>query len=436
MSNIARLMLMALVSESNSGSEYWIGVLGGAGTDELYGVAVDSGDNIVVCGRTNSSGAGNDDGLIVKYDTSGELLWSKTLGNSSPDRFNAVVVDSSDNIVVGGIGRVSFPTSYDGLLVKYNPLGTILWTRTFGTTSTTDRISGVTINSSSTIVIVGDIGSIHFYVAGYNSSGTLTYSRFVDAGGYSSDSFNALAIDSANNTIAVGSVYSSSLLADCVIGKYNSAGTQQWIRRLSGTGFDRFSGVAVDASNNIIAVGFSGSVVAGEYVALVYKFNTSGTVLWSRRLDGAGTVESLGAVVVDSNGDIIVVGSTSSGVSGGLIAKYNTSGTLLWARTLVGASGFSAVAVDSADNIIAAGRTSVVGAGGNDGLIVKLPPDGSGTGTYGSFVYQVAAVSSASVSLSNQSLSVTFPNVTVTSAAATFTDSPVTLSEEYFPVNA
>jgi uncharacterized delta-60 repeat protein len=423
MSNIARLMRMALVGGELS--EYWIGVLGGAGDDQLTGVAVDSENNIVACGSTTSSGAGNTDGFIVKYGTLGELLWSRTLGGSGTDSFAKVAVDSSDDIVVGGATK---PSSLDdGLVAKYNPLGTLLWTRTFATNSK-EVIQGVAINSNNSIVIAGNFESIYFYVAGYNSSGSLTYNRFV-AGPSSSESFDAVATDSADNAIVAGYTFSNTAgSADCVIGKYNSSGTQQWLRRLGGTGFDRFSSVAVDASNNIIAVGSSASVVSGITVALVVKYNASGTVLWSRRLNESGVSSTLVTVAVDSNDDIIVVG-------GALIAKYDTSGTLLWARDLLGGI-LSSVAVDSADNIIAAGRTTVVGAGGNDCLVVKLPPDGSGTGTYGSFVYQVAAASSASVSLSTAAMSVTFPSVTVTSAAAPVTDSPVALSKQYFPVNA
>lgn len=424
MSNIARLMRMALVGGS---LDYWIGVLGGTGDDQFTGVAVDSENNIITSGLTNSAGAGDNDGLIVKYDPLGELLWSRVLGGTGTDTFGGVAVDSTDNVIVVGSARIS--SSNRGLLAKYDPSGTLLWDRGFSAFNN-PAFTGVAVDSSNAIVTVGNVASISMAVGKFTTAtGAITFYRTFN--GASIESFNRVAIDSTNNIIAVG--YSNSGSAggsDCAIGKYNSSGTQLWLRRLGGSGFDQFSNVAVNSSGDIFAVGVSGSVVSGQFVGLLVKYNTSGTLLWSRR---SGTTDNPSAVVVDSNGDIVVVGVTGGN---GLVAKYNTSGTLLWARALVGAATLSSVAVDSDDNIIATGRTSVAGAGGNDCLVVKLPTDGSGAGTYGAFVYQAAVITSVSVSLTNAVLSAPEESYTVTGAAAGLTDSPVALTEQFFPVNA
>jgi uncharacterized delta-60 repeat protein len=423
MSNIARLMRMALVGGS---SDYWIGVLGGTGDDQFTGVAVDSENNIITSGYTNSAGAGGYDGLIVKYDPLGELLWSRVLGGTANDFFRNIAIDSTDNIIVAGSAIIP---SERGLLAKYDPSGTLLWDRGFSAFNN-PAFSGVAVDSNNAIVTVGNVASISMAVGKFTTAtGAITFYRTFN--GVSVESFSGVAINSANEINAVGFSFSNSAgSSDCVIGKYNSSGTQLWLRRLGGSGFDQFFRVAINSVNDIIAVGVSASVVSGQNVGLLVKYNTSGTLLWARRL---GTTDSLSAVVVDSNGDIVVVGSTSGN---GLVAKYNTSGTLLWARALVGAVGLTAVAVDSDDNIIATGRTSVAGAGGNDCLVVKLPTDGSGAGTYGAFVYQAAVITSVSVSLTDAVLSAPEESYTVTGAAAGLTDSPVALTEQFFPVNA
>jgi uncharacterized delta-60 repeat protein len=427
MSNIARLMRM---SSTSAPSEYWIGVLGGVGEDRVSGVVVDSADNIITCGYTNSAGAGNYDGIVVKYDPLGELLWGRVLGGAGNDQFAGVAVDSADNIITSGI---SYPpvARGDALTAKYDSSGTLLWSRVTGLSagSNSMRFNSVAVDSNNDIVAVGDyVASLGCLIVKRSSSGAISFSRSID-GSSTSESFYSVAIDSSSNIIVVGYTFSNTAgSSDCLIGKYNSSGTQQWLRRLGGSAYDQFSRVAIDSSGNIFAVGFSASVVAGQFVGLIAKYNTSGTLLWVRR---TGVNEFLVGVVADSNGDIVVVGGADSS---GIVAKYNTSGALLWARALVGGA-VSSVAIDSNDNIVAAGLTTVAGAGGNDWFIAKLPPDGSGMGTYGSFVYQVASITSVSTTLTDATLTFTQSSLGVVDAAATLTDSPAALEDQYFPVS-
>ena len=60
----------------------WIALLGGTDIDSGRGVAVDSSDNIIVVGYNRLDGAGSLDALVAKYNSSGTLQWSKTLGGT------------------------------------------------------------------------------------------------------------------------------------------------------------------------------------------------------------------------------------------------------------------------------------------------------------------------------------------------------------------
>ena len=134
-----------------------------------------------------------------------------------------------------------------------------------------------------------------------------------------------------------------------------------------------------------------------------------------------------------------MVGRTDSDGAGSadvLIAKYNSAGALQWGRTL-GATGGeigNAVAIDSADNIIVVGWTSSDGAGGDDVLIAKLPPDGSGTGTYGSFTYEAAVLTDAPAVLTDALAVLTDAPAVLTDAVAVLTDAPAVLTEELIDI--
>ncbi len=71
--------------------------LGGSSADDSKSIAVDGSGNTYVVGEfqgtadfdpgagtTNLSSAGNSDVFIAKYDTSGDLVWAKSVGDRIP----------------------------------------------------------------------------------------------------------------------------------------------------------------------------------------------------------------------------------------------------------------------------------------------------------------------------------------------------------------
>ena len=114
-------------------SKLWTKLLGTSSDEDGNGVTVDSSGNIYVTGRTGGAldsiaNSGSSDIFLVKYDSTGEKLWTKLLGTSSDDYGFGVTVDSSDNIYVtgytaGGLDNNSNSGSLDIFLVKFNSDG-------------------------------------------------------------------------------------------------------------------------------------------------------------------------------------------------------------------------------------------------------------------------------------------------------------------------
>ena len=258
-------------------------------------------------------------------------------------------------------------------------------------------------------------------------------------GGTENDFGNAVAIDSADNIIVTGRTTSDGAGGtDFLIAKHNSAGALQWDRTLGGTGSDDGNAVAIDSADNIIVTGRTNSDGAGGYDVLIAKYNSAGALQWDRTLGGTGT-DFGNAVAIDSADNIIVVGYTNSDGAGGydfLIAKYNSAGALQWDRTLGGTGSDigAAVAIDSANNIIVVGYTTSDGAGINDLLIAKLPPNGSRTGTYGSFTYEAAVLTDAPAVLTDALAVLTDAPAVLTDVVAVLTDAPAVLTEELIDI--
>ena len=169
-----------------------------------YGVAYDSSGNVYIAGYTNSAGAGGNELLIAKYNSSGTIQWQRTLGTGTAYRHDdsgrMIAVDSSGNVYVNG--TTNFTGGYDSMMIaKYNSSGTLQWQKTFGDSNTQERGHGITVDSSGNVFVCGETtkGVNGALVAKLNSSGTLQWQRTLDA-----SLFYEVVVDSSDNVYVGG----------------------------------------------------------------------------------------------------------------------------------------------------------------------------------------------------------------------------------------
>ncbi|MFW9923674.1 MAG: SBBP repeat-containing protein [Candidatus Thorarchaeota archaeon] len=112
-----------------NGSLEFYSFLGGTGYDRANGIALDSQGNILITGHTTSPDfptanpyqaacAGSLDVFVAKIDPLGQNLnFSTYIGGSSSDNGYSITLDSEDNIVVTGqTNSLNYPTNFEPLL--------------------------------------------------------------------------------------------------------------------------------------------------------------------------------------------------------------------------------------------------------------------------------------------------------------------------------
>jgi hypothetical protein len=152
-----------------------------------------------------------------------------------------------------------------------------------------------------------------------------------------------------------------------------------WSSYLGGTSSDYGNGMAVDASDNAYVAGYTASHLftgvintykGGDYDAFVAKVASDGTLVWATYLGGMAT-DSCNGVTVDTDGNVLLTGETSStdlsgaintykgGSSDAFVAKLSPVGAVLWSTFVGGTKQDYAwgIALDDAGNAHIAGQT-------------------------------------------------------------------------------
>jgi hypothetical protein len=267
-----------IVKYDLNGNILWAKRAGGLKNDEGYSLSADANGNVLLTGYfssptisfgnttlTNADPSGiTDDIFIAKYDSSGNVLWAKSVGGTNYDYGYSVSADASGNAFITG----AFESS----------------SITFGSTTLTNAASEFT----------------NVFIAKYDSNGNFLWAK--SAGGTQQDAGYSISADANGNAFVTGSFYSSQIIfgsdtltppagsADPMfIVKYDANGNVLCASALSSGGDDQ-NGVSADAFGNAYIGGdFEAnpfivgtdtlSLIGGENVFVAkYKCNNTNTV--------------------------------------------------------------------------------------------------------------------------------------------------------------
>ena len=127
-----------LLRTDSNGNLLWTKQYGDSLWEELTSVRLLPDNGFIFTGSTSSFGAGNYDILLMKTDSSGNVQWSKTFGNSYTDAgYDIHITDDFSFILSGyteslGYGHKLGGDSANIFLMKTNVNGDLQWMETYG----------------------------------------------------------------------------------------------------------------------------------------------------------------------------------------------------------------------------------------------------------------------------------------------------------------
>ncbi|MBK6913942.1 MAG: hypothetical protein IPH11_09840 [Ignavibacteriales bacterium] len=138
------------------------------GNGDEYGYSLKKTDDggFIIGGATSSFGAGQFDFYIVRTDSLGDTLWTRTFGGVNDD-----ICWSMDKTEDGGFvlaGEINaFPQIPDAMIVKLNYLGDLVWEKIYGS-NLFDRVFSIKENINGEFLVSG----MH-QILGVNENGWL-----------------------------------------------------------------------------------------------------------------------------------------------------------------------------------------------------------------------------------------------------------------------
>lgn len=287
-------------------------------------------------------------GLIVKYDTSGNVLWTTRLISVRDVMCYSVATDSTGMYVVGEFSRDpltiynsnntifgTMPNSNNGrdiFIVKYNTSGNALWSTRIGAGGGNEIGYGVATDSTG------------LYVTGiYDSNPAAIYN---------------------SNGLASGITLPNSSARDTFIVKYDTSGFAQWGTRIGGSGDDIGRAIKVDTTGVYVTGSFnslpmtlynsggasSGITLSssGDFDIFIVKYSTLGIAQWGVKIGGTAadngysiTTDDTGVYVCGDflsnpitlfNSNNLSSGKTAAldGTVTAFLAKYDIDGFAQW----------------------------------------------------------------------------------------------------------
>ncbi len=341
-----------------NGQYLWAHTFYSANTyNQFKAVAVDGLDHVYAVGRFaqtvdfdpgdgvhNHTVDGYSDAILLKLDSSGNYLWSRSWGGTLIETVEGLSVTDTLIYVAGDFEGTADFDPFDGgefrsasgdsdcFLSCINLSGVLQWVNTWGGVESlqmhSDRAYAVTADDYGNVVTTG---------------------RFAGTCDFDPDS-------GVQNRTADGD-------QDCYVVSYSSAGNYQWVNTISSdpsSNYEAGYGIAADDDGYVYAAGRFGNTVDfdpspnnefktsnGNFDVFLVKYDWNGVLEWVETIGAANSDQAFDVAVSDS-GFVSLTGIfndtvdfdpgpghmeyTSNGAEDSYVTVYDTSGAWQWAN--------------------------------------------------------------------------------------------------------
>jgi len=370
------------------------------GGDEGYSVQQTTDGGFIICGTIGVTVGGmgfSADVYLIKTDSQGDTIWTKTFGNIDVSTFaenqygNSVQQTADGGYII--CGKYYGPETYYGAvyLIKTDGNGIEQWSQTIGgdfvgPSGDAEGFSVIqTIDGGYVITgrifsnLPGSSGDIYLIKTDFQGDTIWTKSF----GGVDDDCGYSVQQTTDGGYIVAGSVYSeiTSLTKDIYLIKTDTQGDTTWTKKIGDPGrTDEGYSVQQTADGGYI---ICGSMMNSSFTSemCLIKTNNLGNMMWTETFSGYGEGRSVQQTI---DGGYIIAGTLGTKLH---LVKTNNMGSEQWKKTFLGPTasqswGYSVRQTTDGGYIISGKQYSPVGIVGWDIYLIKTDDNGNATSIF------------------------------------------------------
>jgi hypothetical protein len=248
----------------------WVQLLGGNSADYVSKIVVDQQANLYGIGHFRDSlnqslSRGNEDILVFKYNSSGQLIWTKQLGGIGEDLGKDIAINDNGDLFITGHYRNTLYYDNDSLV---------------------------------------SLGNTDVFVAKLDLQGNLSWIKSIGNTGF--ETGTAIACDAFGNSYITGTFEDSLRIDNQSLQSYgslnnfiiqlNPIGNLGWKNSVGTPIFDNLKDIQLDAAGNVYIAGHFRAVLSGtlgqlnsngDQDALLLKLDINGQLLWWKNQGGS-----------------------------------------------------------------------------------------------------------------------------------------------------
>ncbi|NOY49414.1 MAG: hypothetical protein GXO88_02435 [Chlorobi bacterium] len=312
-----------LIKTDSNGDTLWTKIIGGEGWEQGHSVQQTTDGGYIITGSTNSYGSGDFDAYLIKTDSNGDTLWTKTFGGEYNDEGWSVQQTTDGGYIITGFINSYGSSGFDVFLIKTNDEGDTLWTKIFGGGGD-DQGYSVQQTNDGGYIIAGNTNSFGFgnndiYIIRTDSNGDSLWSQTF--GGYGWEMGYSVQQTTDDGYIIIGSTnsYSSSDF-DVYLIKTDNNGNLLWDKVY----VDYFDDIGysvqqtTDGGYIITGLNTQRTNYYDEYESInLIKTDSNGNTLWTKLLGGGDNDVGYSLQQTTDGGYIITGYSQTFGIGNG-----------------------------------------------------------------------------------------------------------------------
>ena len=271
-----------LIKTDSNGDTLWTRTYEGNGWCMGYSVKQCCDEGYIIAGFTKISNRDRDV-YLIKTDGNGDTLWTRTYGGTDSDIGYSVEQTIDGGYIIVGEAFNYFDTSYVSL-IKTDSDGDTVWTKTYGETSYSRGYS-VEQTSDEGYIITGVTGTYELkdlFLIKTNSNGDIIWTKTY--GGIYHTKGHSVKQTIDGGYIVAGQKYNNETGNDVYLIKTNSNGDTIWTKTYGGSANDYGYSVQLTLDGGFIIGGMSYSINNDMMLVYLIKTDENGIITSSTEI--------------------------------------------------------------------------------------------------------------------------------------------------------